>query len=440
MPESERLLYLFQPITTMREEVCIVLNEREPAKAKAAEMLELRFRNAGIASSRPPVDEHLIAVLQARAPRFIVIDYLLGDYTTGLDVVTSLSASPRPQIYFLTDEPSVRVAVEALRLGVEEYVELDHPQSLDLIGTAVEREVIRLRQTHSPPPPPPPQLDDLVATTPPMQLCVQTIRNAVVRRCPAIVLLGEPGVGLTTLARGAALTAPDPTAWSFVDLATFLHGPAELPGIDRDYRGGIRPTHHHTLILDNIEADEGEVLTSLGEGLATATPPRGCLIATTSDPITAAAYARLLSGETITVPPLRERRPDIPALVHRFIREAETLSGKRIQPFESGFIATMVDHTWLGNVRQLRTVVLTTAIDLSLGDKRPVETIWAERYADTVAAETADSPPLPLDPLAVAATLAANGYHERRAAARLGCTLAELRRAVAPPPTTKEPA
>jgi hypothetical protein len=237
---------------------------------------------------------------------------------------------------------------------------------------------------------------------------------------------------LTVLARCTALLGSEPTAWSYTDLATFLHPPSDLPGIERDYRGGIRPAPRHTLILDHVEADDGEVLAALGESLATDTAPRGNLIAVTSEQGTATAYARLLGGDVVTVPPLRERRPDVPGLVQRFAREAEMLVGRRIPPFDSGVIARIAEREWLGNVKQLRTVVLTTALDVFHGDERPIDTIVAERYAASVDDYDLNALRAPLDPLAAAAILEANGFHERRAAARLGCTLGQLRNVISP--------
>jgi len=417
----------------MREEICIVLNEREPTKAKVAELLELRFKNSGLTVSRLPVDEHTNAVLRERAPVCLVLDYLLGDYTTGLDILATLATLPestRPKVYFLTDEPSIRVAVEALHLGAEDYLEIDNPQAIGIVAGKIESEIARRRATRPATRAPMVTLDELVAVSPPMQTCLRDIRNAVTRRCPALILTGEAGVGLTVLARCTALASPDPAAWSYSDLATFLHPPADLPGIECDYRGGIRPVPGHTLIIDNVEADDGEVLAALGESLSTDTAHRGSLIVATTEQKTATAYARLLGGETIIVPPLRERRPDVSGLVQRFVREAEALIGRRIPPFDSRVIAEITASEWVGNVKQLRTVVLTTAIDVVLGDERSVDTILAERYAESIDDLQANGPSTELNPLAVAAVLEANGFHERRAAARLGCTLAQLRSAL----------
>ncbi|RIL08412.1 MAG: hypothetical protein DCC75_09015, partial [Proteobacteria bacterium] len=71
----------------MREPVTIVLNEREANKARAAEVLQRTLQDLGITASRLEIDEHIEDTILKKAPRVLVLDYLLGDYSTGLDVL-----------------------------------------------------------------------------------------------------------------------------------------------------------------------------------------------------------------------------------------------------------------------------------------------------------------------------------------------------------------
>ena len=120
----------------MRERVCIVLNERESTKEKAANSLEEKLREADITASRIEIDKHIVDVICERYPEVLVLDYLIGDYSTGLDIQAAVNAKKvgehvsKPKIVFLTDEPSVPVAVEALKNGAVEYIELDNPQAV----------------------------------------------------------------------------------------------------------------------------------------------------------------------------------------------------------------------------------------------------------------------------------------------------------------------
>jgi DNA-binding NtrC family response regulator len=60
---------------------------------------------------------------------------------------------------------------------------------------------------------------------------------------------------------------------------------------------------------------------------------------------------------TLVVPPLRERREDIPALVNAFIADFNRRTGGRIRGVEPAALARLVEHDWPGNVRELRNAV-----------------------------------------------------------------------------------
>lgn len=67
---------------------------------------------------------------------------------------------------------------------------------------------------------------------------------------------------------------------------------------------------------------------------------------------------RLRLGSTIWLPPLRDRREDIPLLVEKFVREAEAVRpGIKRREIEPSAMETLVAHEWPGNIRELRSVV-----------------------------------------------------------------------------------
>jgi DNA-binding NtrC family response regulator len=59
----------------------------------------------------------------------------------------------------------------------------------------------------------------------------------------------------------------------------------------------------------------------------------------------------------IFLPPLRERKDDIPRLVYHFLRLFCRKTGKRIEGFEDDALEVLVSHEWPGNVRQLKNVI-----------------------------------------------------------------------------------
>ena len=59
----------------------------------------------------------------------------------------------------------------------------------------------------------------------------------------------------------------------------------------------------------------------------------------------------------IFVPPLRERRDDIPRLLYHFLKLYRRQTGKRVDGFSDDALETLINHEWPGNVRQLKNVV-----------------------------------------------------------------------------------
>ncbi len=73
----------------------------------------------------------------------------------------------------------------------------------------------------------------------------------------------------------------------------------------------------------------------------------------------------------IHIPPLSERREDIPLLVDHFLFQLSTRLGKPLQPVSSGALEKLHSHHWPGNVRELKNVVERAAI---LAEARPIDT------------------------------------------------------------------
>ena len=125
-------------------------------------------------------------------------------------------------------------------------------------------------------------------------------------------------------------------------------------GADRMRKGKLEQAQGGTLFLDELGelplSMQPKLLRALQEGVVTR-----------------------LSVVSVTLPPLRERREDIPLLVRHFVARTERRYGIRVEPFPSALLARMVDHAWPGNVRELanvveRLVLLSEGGKVSAGD------------------------------------------------------------------------
>ena len=81
----------------------------------------------------------------------------------------------------------------------------------------------------------------------------------------------------------------------------------------------------------------------------------------------------------IDVPPLRERREDIPALVQAFVEELTRSMGKRVEEIDPRSLAALAEYSWPGNVRELRNAV-ERAMILSTGPTLSIEAPQASAH------------------------------------------------------------
>ena len=84
-----------------------------------------------------------------------------------------------------------------------------------------------------------------------------------------------------------------------------------------------------------------------------------------------------IKGATISIPPLRERREDIPVLIHYFMTQSSDKYGKEIESLTPEAQQTLMSYHWPGNVRQLRNTVENMVV-LSTDKRLGVDTLPAD--------------------------------------------------------------
>src|SRR5439155_18802341 len=94
----------------------------------------------------------------------------------------------------------------------------------------------------------------------------------------------------------------------------------------------------------------------------------------------------------IEIPPLRERRDDIPALAEHFVRKHAQRTGRRIVRLEEGVLANLQQYDWPGNVRELENTI-ERAVVLSSG---PVMTARAISVVGAITPQATGLPSLRL--------------------------------------------
>ncbi len=226
----------------------------------------------------------------------------------------------------------------------------------------------------------------------------------------SVLLLGESGTGKGLLARllhATSARAEGPfmqvdcgaIAASVFESELFGHERGAFTGATRMRRGPIELAHGGTLFLDEIgelplelqpkllRVLEDKVVMRVGATQPVAIDVR--IVAATNrnlEKMVAAGefredlYFRLRVVE-ITVPPLRERRVDLPALCESLLPRVARRAGYAVKPIATDALARMMAYAWPGNVRELenvleRALVLgeadeIVAADLELSDRAP---------------------------------------------------------------------
>jgi DNA-binding NtrC family response regulator len=365
------------------------------------EMMALALRKEGFeVHPAASADEARQAVGSATFD-LIVTDIYLGD-GTGLELLEHChEACPEAKVILVTAHGTVETAASARRLGVFDY--LAKPFE---IATLIERVLAALRR---------PSDEAAEIELGPESLIVGNdpafvdVYNAVARVAPLpipVLVRGETGTGKELIARALHQFGSDP-GQAFVPLncgaipenllesELFGHRKGSFTGADRDHRGAIEAARNGTLFLDEVGElpaalqvkllrflQSGEVR-AVGTEKALEVPVR--VISATNRDLRAEVEAgnfredffyRLAAYE-IVLPPLRNRRSDIPLLVEHFRRRYEEKLGVvDLQAASSEVIDVLVGHSWPGNVRELEHVVQRAIVDSgSLDDVQTIRAI-----------------------------------------------------------------
>jgi DNA-binding NtrC family response regulator len=291
-------------------------------------------------------------------------------------------------VILLTAQGSVESAVEAMKIGAYDYLTKPvDPQRLQiLLEKAFERQhtlrevqVLRkqLREKGS--------FGRIVGNSPAIRQIYRTIELAAPTTA-SVLIWGESGTGKELVAQTIHQLSPR-AAFPYVPIncaaipetllesEIFGHEKGAFTGaIDRRL-GCFELAHRGTLFLDEIAemtpATQVKLLRVLQErtfrrlgGRQEQTVDVRVIAATNANPAEAVQKGRLredlyyrLNVFAIELPPLRERREDIPLLVQAFIQEFNARDGKDVKAVDPQAMRLLEQYHWPGNIRELRNVL-----------------------------------------------------------------------------------
>jgi two-component system response regulator PilR (NtrC family) len=362
-------------------------------------MLQVLFRRAGYeVDVAEGAGSGTRALAEASRPFDLVVTDLVMPDGSGMDVLDAARArSEATQVVMITAHARTEQAVEAMRKGAYDY--LEKPFRNDVLRATVDkalekgRIVEENRQLRA-------QVrrdwrrGEIVGRSVAMRRVIDLVDR--VAASPASVLItGESGTGKEVVAR-ALHHRSDRASRSFVavncgalpenlmESELFGHEKGAFTGATARKEGLFRAADGGTLFLDEI----GELPVSLQVKLLRVLQERRVrpvgaakeqavdvrvLAATNQVVEEAVAEGRLrqdlfyrLNVIRIHLPPLRERREDIPLLAEHFLARHGALRGRRLS-FSRGALRFLVEARWSGNARELENVV-ERAVTLARGD------------------------------------------------------------------------
>lgn len=324
----------------------------------------------------------------------------------GVEVLEEVKAiSPETVVIMMTAHGTIDVAVEAMQKGAADFI--TKPYKLEQIELKVERALQQSRMSMEN------QylreelgirygLDEIIGESPEMQAVYDRVQT-VAPTNSTVLILGESGTGKELIARAIHQHSNrKEQAFIKVNCAALAEGvlESELFGHEqgaftnaiRQKSGRFELANGGTLFLDEIAdiplSTQVKLLRVLQErefervgGTKTIRVDVRLIAATNHD-----LPSRIREGKfredlyyrlnvvPITIPPLRERRKDIPLLVAHFLRKYNAETGKKVSEIHPDMMEMLSAYSWPGNVRELENAI-ERAVVLSRGNVLTTENL-----------------------------------------------------------------
>jgi two-component system nitrogen regulation response regulator NtrX len=325
-----------------------------------------------------------LAEIAQRRPSLIILDiWLIGSRLDGLDLLRIIKEKhPEVPVIIISGHGNIETAVAAIKRGAYEYIEKPFKADRLLLVVGRALETSRLKRENE-------ELKGKAGADTELlgnSAAMRQLRTLLKRIAPSntrVLISGPMGAGKELAARSLhamSLRAPGP----FVTLSAAAMAPErmeeELFGVEDGSGatrrvGALEEAHGGTLYIDELSdmplETQGKVLRVLVDqtfqrvgGAKKVKVDIRVVSSTSRDLPSLISVGRFredlyhrLGVVPIQVPPLAERRDDIPELIAHFVRSYSAASGQPLRKFADDAIAVLQTRDWTGNVRELRNNV-----------------------------------------------------------------------------------
>ena len=338
--------------------------------------------------------ETAIESIRQRAPDVVVTDYKLGGKITGLDVLKEAKRiCPATEVILITAYGSEELAREALSRDNEfcAYDYLIKPIDVDVLREKVgraaqqalasrEARVFREQVEKAF------EFSGIIGGSEAMARQIKRIKK-IARSKATVLLIGETGTGKELFAQAIHENSPRSgkpfiplncaaLTETLIESELFGHVKGAFTGAIADRKGRIAAADAGTLFLDEIgdmpltmqakllrTLETGEVVpvgsneTQYFDVRIVSATNRNLSELVREGKFREDLFYRLHAHGAIRLPPLRERREDIPILVQRFVEQANKENDTNFTGVAPAVMRKLVNADWPGNVRELKNVI-----------------------------------------------------------------------------------
>lgn len=324
-------------------------------------------------------------------PDMVLLDVRLPDIN-GMKVLKKIKELNRDTsfaVIVMTAFSGIKGAVEAIKLGADDYIakpfdieELKILISRCLASKDIMAEVNKIRSMKKQKY----QFNNIFTKNSKMKDIIGIVKRVSAKSNANILLLGESGTGKELFAKAIHYNSPradcrmvvvncSALAEGVIESEFFGHEKGAFTGATRQKKGYFEEADKGTIFLDEIgEIDqktqvkllrflEERVIQRVG-GTEDIEVNVRIIAATNRDLQSEVRSGRFredlyyrLNVISILIPPLRERKDDIPLLVEYFIKEFNKILGKNVMGCNHEALQVLLNYDWPGNVRELRNVI-----------------------------------------------------------------------------------